>query len=300
MTNEAPHVSVIIPHKGHDEPLVTCLLALRRQTYPKDSFEVIVVRNEAEDMPPPLELERHEAFLWQPRGFSYAARNLGIQNAKAPLLALTDSDTIPSPEWLEAGVRCLQQYGVDLVAGKIVISSSGGRKSLPEKFEFVYGFDQAKNTKGGVSTTANLFATRAAFEKLGLFDFEALSGEDFSWTKKAVLAGAKLTYCPSSVVAHPPRTTWADLFSKARRTVLPFALNTEKSKKSQVELAKRLRFQVTTKPDHSRLESVGPKFLLEARIARLFLIIYKVLCLFRLISKFRAELRMLKSSRVWQ
>ncbi len=61
--------------------------------------------------------------LREPRRGSYAARNRGLAGTTAPLLAFTDADCLPAPDWLARGVAVLAgDPAVDLVAGRIECS----------------------------------------------------------------------------------------------------------------------------------------------------------------------------------
>lgn len=215
-TDKLPFVSVILPHKGPDDSLLACLEALRKQTYPKTSFEVLVIRNERELAPPLPDLEANEAFLWQPEAYSYGSRNLGIGHARGSILAFTDSDTIPSETWIEEGIRSLGSDG-ELVAGQIEISFKKWPLTPSGCYEKLFAFDQEKNVSLGRAATANFFAKRTVFDRFGLFVNTAKSGEDFRWTQRATQSGTSLKYSPLAVVSHPARETLSELATKAHR-----------------------------------------------------------------------------------
>ena len=219
-SNKLPFVSVVVPHKGPEKLLISCLGALRQQTYPKDSFEVIVVRNEAEQRPPPLTLETNESFLWQPKGFSYAARNFGIERARGSIIALTDSDTLPDARWIAEGVDSLES-GADVIAGDIDLICLGKVTSWGNSYDLQFGFDQRTNAKLGLSVTANTFARRTLFDNVGLFDDRLESGGDFEWCRRATLYGAKILFAERSRVSHPTRPKVSDQIRKAIRTSTP-------------------------------------------------------------------------------
>lgn len=107
-TSQSPLVSVVIPHRGEDKPLEKCLTALRSQTYPRQDTEILIVLNEESKRSVSFPLEPGEKLLWEPQSFSYAARNQGILHARGHIIALTDSDTVPSTEWLSEGVAAME------------------------------------------------------------------------------------------------------------------------------------------------------------------------------------------------
>jgi len=284
-------VSVVIPHQGDDEPLSRCLEGLRQQTYPKDRYEVIIVVNEPEQRSLACELRDNEKTVWEPNFFSYNARNSGIEASQGDVIALTDSDTTPSPGWLANGVQAMNESGADLLAGHIEVTTSTRRLTNPALYELMFAFDQSKNVTGGFSTTANLFARREAFTKFGLFQETARTGEDFDWTRAAVGAGARLVYTPTAIVDHPARESWRALLAKARRTTLPFVGAAQANPEVSERLKTRLQFQLATSPSPEKLALLTPTQRFRARCVRVVLIAYKVLCLLRIAPQFRKDLQ---------
>lgn len=214
-------VSVVIPHRGEDVQLARCILALREQTYPRQSTEIVVVLNEHVQRPLGFPLISGEILLWQPHFYSYAARNTGIQSTSGAIIALLDSDALPEPEWLEEGINALRDKG-DLAAGGINLTFSRDPLTPAACYEKLFAFDQEKNVSLGRATTANLFVRRQVLSSLGLFSNASESGEDFRWTSAAVKSGAVLRYAPSARVNHPARETIIELVQKAHRVTVKF------------------------------------------------------------------------------
>jgi cellulose synthase/poly-beta-1,6-N-acetylglucosamine synthase-like glycosyltransferase len=218
---QQPRVSVVIPHSGADGPLEGCILALRKQTYRRDSVEIIVVLNEASQRPLEFRLDPGEVLLWEPHFYSYAARNAGIQKASGAIIALTDSDTIPQPDWLEQGVAAIGASD-GLIAGAIDLTFTRRPLTPSACYEQLFAFDQEKNVSLGRATAANLFARKELLESLGAFSDTAASGEDFRWTSAAVKSGTALRYAPSARVNHPARESMRELLLKAQRVTEHF------------------------------------------------------------------------------
>ena len=77
-----PFVSVIIPVYNDPIRLQTCLQALEDQTYPKSSYEVIVVDNGSDESIEPIVAEFSQAkATYKAQPGSYAASNKGISLA---------------------------------------------------------------------------------------------------------------------------------------------------------------------------------------------------------------------------
>jgi glycosyltransferase involved in cell wall biosynthesis len=100
-------ISVVIPTHNRTRLLESCLQALFCQTLHRYRFEVIVVTDGPDAATAELidskfrELDFSIKLLSLPekRGPA-AARNLGWKNARAALIAFTDDDCLPDPNWL--------------------------------------------------------------------------------------------------------------------------------------------------------------------------------------------------------
>ena len=102
-----PDIAVVVPTYRRAELLPRLVGALERQTLPLDRFEVIVVDNGSNDDTASVlaDLEArsplHLRLLEVPENDGPArARNLGWQATRAPLVAFTDDDCVPRPDWL--------------------------------------------------------------------------------------------------------------------------------------------------------------------------------------------------------
>jgi glycosyltransferase involved in cell wall biosynthesis len=217
-----PFVSVIIPVYNDPERLAACLECLSRQTYPAECFEVVVVDNGSEAPVSPIcGAFSNAVCLSESRPGSYAARNLGIRNAKGEIVAFTDSDCRPEAEWIENGVAAvLKERPSGLVAGRIdVFFRDPERPTWVELYEKVFAFPQEESARTRhYGATANLFTTRAVIDAVGPFDDALVSGGDHEWGNRAHRAGFPVRYAGEVRVRHPARHDSADFFAKLRRT----------------------------------------------------------------------------------
>jgi hypothetical protein len=157
-----------------------------------------------------------------PHPGSYGARNRAALDWAVDVLAFTDADCQPDPDWIKAGVKALQCSDRQrrLVAGRIVLESQApGHPSTGEQLDQILGFDQARTVRrAGFGVTANLFVAQACFQALGGFHRRTHSGGDREFCHRAVAAGAVLLFEARAVVRHPARE-WAELVHKQRRIV---------------------------------------------------------------------------------
>jgi glycosyltransferase involved in cell wall biosynthesis len=221
-------VSVIVPVFDHKGELNRCLAALAAQTFPRERFEVIIVDNgpaegsaaRLADLAKALAEFPHAHALHQPSPGSYAARNLGLSVATGDVLAFTDDDCVPQPDWLACGVAYLHEHpDVDAAAGAIeIFTLDHARRTGAELYELRHGFQQEKYVEtAGFGATANLFARRSAFDHVGPFDATLKSGGDKEWGHRAKAAGLTMLFDPAIRVRHPARRSLTELRTKIYR-----------------------------------------------------------------------------------
>lgn len=214
-------ISVIIPVRHDPEGVSACVAALARQKT-LYTFEILVVDNNDRFCAADYEgLDSGDAplrVLHEPRRSSYAARNRGIRAAQGRMCAFTDADCLPQPEWLEQGMNRIRQ-GAVLVGGAVsMMCRHAATPTFAERFDRAYYLDQHRYvTVYGFAATANLFAPRAIFGTVGLFDATLQSGGDKEWCLRAGRAGYRVVYEPYAIIRHPARDTFVKILRKAER-----------------------------------------------------------------------------------
>ncbi len=209
-----PEISVIVPHYADLERLDRCLAALTAQTVPAARYEIVV----ADNMSPAGEAAVERTIAGRARLVLAAekgagpARNAGVAASGGRLLAFTDADCLPEPEWLAAGIAALDRC--DFAGGRmVVIAEHDGPRSGAEAFETVFAFDNESYVRDkGFTVTANLFCPRAVFDRVG--PFQTGVSEDYDWCLRARAAGFRIGYAENAVAGHPPRADWPALRRK--------------------------------------------------------------------------------------
>lgn len=205
-------VSVVIPIFNNSHGLDVLMGALLSQTYNKELMEIIIVDNRSTDDTLIVARKYEAVFKEQVRVLmeestqsSYAARNTGILDAQGRIIAMIDSDCIPSPNWIEKGVTALKEHNADLVGGTV-------RFFIPFNPEPAEMYDamvsmQMKYTipNQGSAANANLFVRRDVFNTVGLFPIHEQSGGDIIWTRKAIKSGCIMEYSADTEVVHSTR-----------------------------------------------------------------------------------------------
>ncbi len=221
-----PKVSVVLPiYNGEvDLPeLIRCLLA---QTYPSQLVEYLLVDNNSSDRTLTLlkEYAQHcpiTIHLTSENQIqsSYAARNAGVRAASGEILAFTDADCRPQPEWLNALIAPFVNEDVVIVAGEIL--ALPGKTLLEQYAERQETLSQKHTLEHKFcpyGQTANLAIRRQVLEKVGLFRPYLTSGgdADICWRILRENVG-RLEFAPNAIVQHRHRATLKELESQWRR-----------------------------------------------------------------------------------
>ena len=208
-----PAASVIVPARDAAASISRALECIARQRLP-GGHEVIVVDDGSVDSTVELARAAGARVLEQDAQGPAAARNLGAAEARAEVLAFCDADVFVSPGWLRAGVEALAD--ADVVQGQV----------LPDSEAPLGPFDRTiwVTQSAGLWETANLFVTRAMFDRVGGFEEwlkprigKALA-EDVWFGWRCVRAGARMRFCGEALAHHAvfPRS-WAQYAEERRR-----------------------------------------------------------------------------------
>lgn len=216
-----PAVTIIVPVHGDRGRLAVTMRALQRQDYAGPFIVVVVDNGDNEDLGRSVEsLVGNVHVIAESQRGSYAARNAGVRASSSEVVAFTDGDCVPRPDWLRRAVEALVSAGEDsFVGGAInVFPSDSARPTNAELWDCVNGLRQATYVlEDGWAATANMVTYRKNFDSVGLFRSELQSGGDREWGQRASAAGLRAVFSKQAVVDHPARKTLTDLHKKARR-----------------------------------------------------------------------------------
>ena len=204
-------VSVVIPTRDRQRELIACLEAIQQQTFPAEDYEILICDDgSTEDLKPalaPFQTKLSLVYLRQMPQGPAAARNLGIRNARAPIVAMTDSDTLPDREWLAQLMATLQANPQAVaVEGKVTSKN-------PDEFGALG--EGPTNLEGGVYLTCNCAYRREILLKAGGFDesFPYPAYEDVELAAR-VRPWGDIVWQPEAVVYHPRRRITASTVIK--------------------------------------------------------------------------------------
>lgn len=243
-----PCFSVVVPTRGRPGLLRRCLGALAAQTLAPDRYEVIVVVDAPATAPAfaqacalVIELrQEHPALAIRclpnhcgrgPAG----ARNCGWHAAREALIAFTDDDTVPAPDWLSTAAKTWSR----LPAPDATLALAG-RIKVPVVDE--PPTDHELMTRGLASSefvTANAIVKRAALEQVGGFDerFERPWREDSDLQFRLEQSG-RIARTPA-LVWHPVRAEPWGVALRQQRNVFYDALLYKKHRRAYRQRIRR-------------------------------------------------------------
>jgi GT2 family glycosyltransferase len=199
-------VSVVVPSHARHLRLLWLLNALEEQTL-DEPFEVIVV-HDYDAATAARVLERHplaargqlrHAAIAPGTGNPARQRNIGWRMARGDLVAFTDDDCRPDPNWLRQIVAAARRAPDEPVQGA----------TRPDPFEQAilaapHVRTLAIEPVGPFAQTCNMLYPRALLETLDGFDeaFPHAAGEDVDLALRARSTGHEVHGAPDAVVYH--------------------------------------------------------------------------------------------------
>ncbi|NOZ81597.1 MAG: glycosyltransferase [Candidatus Micrarchaeota archaeon] len=205
------YASVIVPCYNSESTILRTLAALERQNFDKP-YEVIVVDGGSNDRTVELVknfLKRSKipvrVFVTKYRGPA-RQRNFGAKKAKGEIIVFTDSDCVPSRNWLREMVRPIESGEAVGVQGTY---RTLNRKSLIARFE---GYEiEKRHERMKKQKYIDFIGTFSAAYRKDVFlnfrgfdtKFPIASGEDPELSYRIAKAGYKMVFNPRAWVYHP-------------------------------------------------------------------------------------------------
>lgn len=193
-------VSIIIPAYNAAATLARCLEACLAQTHAKT--EIIVVDDGSTDDTSRIAQEFPVHCVRQENRGPAAARNRGAAEAKGAVLAYTDADCVPDPQWIERLLEGFEET-VGAVGGTYAIANPDSLLAQMVHEEIAQRHRRLRNEVDFLGSF-NVAYLKDAFEQTGGFDetFTAASAEDNDLAYRLQDAGYRLRFTASARVAH--------------------------------------------------------------------------------------------------
>jgi GT2 family glycosyltransferase len=213
-----PALSVVIPARDAGDTIRDQLHALTAQTW-DEAWEIVVVDNGSTDATAAIVeglAARDGRIRLVPAGGGTGvahSRNVGIEAARAPAIAMCDADDVVDAGWVAAMGRALREH--ELVTGPLDVESLNPAWVTGTRGR---ALGDGPGDFGGIAFahSCNVGFRREVVERCGGFDESLAAGEDVEWSARAARHGVSLHFAPEARVRYRYRTTLGGLFHQAR------------------------------------------------------------------------------------
>jgi len=205
-------ISLIISTRDRCQQLVRCLQSIRDITFER-SWELIVVDNGSIDDTASL-VRRFFAsagvsgvYVFEPELGKSNALNTAIGIAQGQILAFTDDDCYPAPDFLGRVWSAFDDPAVGYITGLIMLHDPSDYPVTINESTTPLTFPARSFVTAGTIQGANMAFRRAVLAALGGFDPRLgpgtqLVSEDLDAAGRASAMGWKGRYCPEVIVRH--------------------------------------------------------------------------------------------------
>ena len=217
-------VDVVIAARDEERRLGDCLTSLAKQDYPRELVRTIVVDNGSADGTAALARRHGAHVVHESRPGAGAARNRGLEEGDAELVAFLDAPCVVNRSWLRSMAARFEDPRVGGCQARIDNRASAqrlrsylarpGAQENPRVLEDTLG---AERSLYPWILSGNSMYRREAVEAAGGFDPSLRACEDVDLAWRIVLLGYQLAYCDDAIAVHHSDDTWLRHLRKARR-----------------------------------------------------------------------------------
>ena len=206
MTNRLS-VSVVVPFFNNELTLAACIESLLNQGAVEGGYEVILINNRSTDHSPSIAAHYPEVtVLEETNQGAYAARNRGIRQARAPVIAFTDADCVAADDWLRSILDGMSDPAIAILLGhfRYPASSTWSLRLLGAYENAKADYVLHRCGPAHYFGYANNMAVRASvFAEVGLFkEWKRAADSELIHRLSAHRPDLHLAYRPSMRVTH--------------------------------------------------------------------------------------------------
>jgi glycosyltransferase involved in cell wall biosynthesis len=180
-------MSIVVPCYNEERHIRACVESLLAQDYPEDRFEILIVDNNSTDRSAEIVREYPRArLLREPIQGDFASRNRGLMESTGEVLAFTDADTAPDPDWLSNIAKTMADPKLGIIVGKLRFGPGRALAMLEayeeEKGSYVFS---TRTPEIYFGYTCNMVVRRSLFDRLGAFP-EVQRNSDIVFLRRAL------------------------------------------------------------------------------------------------------------------
>src|ERR1043166_6818306 len=224
-----PFVPVIIPVRNEEKHLASCLRSFLDQTFPPNSFEIIVVDGRSSDMSREIVKDFAQRFRYihcldNPKAIVPAGMNVGIKATSGEIVIRADGHNVYPSDYIENSVKYLTRTGADNVGGPIITVPSG--PALTSRLvaavlsnPFGVGDSRFRTTtaEGFVDTVPFGAFRREVFDRVGLFNEKLVRNQDNELNARIRKEGGKVYQTPLLTTEYHPSANFNQLLAQTFR-----------------------------------------------------------------------------------
>ncbi|MBD2081287.1 glycosyltransferase [Leptolyngbya sp. FACHB-17] len=226
-TGKLPTATVAVCTRDRPDDLRRCLDGLMQ--LPDDGQEFLVIDNCSSTDATQQLVQNYQRirYIREERPGLDIARNRALREAKHEVVAFTDDDAVPDPNWLRALLPNFNDPLVLCVTGLTMPLEleTEAQEWFEQHCPFGKGFwrksfDLTKQNPlavGCIGAGANMAIRRSSLERVGAFDevldagTKTCSGGDHEMFARILTAGYRIIYDPTALSWHRHRRTWEAL-----------------------------------------------------------------------------------------
>ena len=207
-------ISIIVPTFKRQASLKRLLESIARQSWPRETLEVIIVDDQSGESLNGVVQEFSNAYAvrWMTSEIKGrpGARNAGAEAANGDMLIFVDDDMELQAGFIDGHVKAHEEFPNCVVSGRIVSARNSTiiwNILLDERFDLheKHVAKSPDNLEFTCVFTGNLSLKRDIFRKLGGFDevtFTYYGGEDFDFGIRCCKAGITIVHAHFAVARH--------------------------------------------------------------------------------------------------
>lgn len=191
-------ISIIIPAFNEETHILQLLKSIERYAPKNSGIEIIVVDNGSTDDTVIIGEKHNAHVVVDPYATVAGLRNRGVKEASGDVLIFLDADVVLTKQWQSAIQKVIKDLDEmpNIVTGSVV-----GISRNPSLIERMW-FQENTIKKINYINSGHLITTRKLFTALNGFDSSLISGEDYDFSSRARLVGARIINNPELKVIH--------------------------------------------------------------------------------------------------